>query len=115
MRNAIGYACFNMQAITVHGVLFKEGDWWVGQWLEYDIAAQAKTVKQLAYELQRSLIGHVVIRTQEGRKPFELMEKAPERYWKMYEEGMKIESQHPLELPKGKNLPTVQPELHLVA
>jgi len=98
-----------MQSQTLHGVLFREGDWWVGQWLEYDISAQAKTLKDLTYELHRSLVGHIVICMQEGLKPFENMRKAPEEYWTLFQNGLKVLPENErFQVPQEISLPEVE-------
>ena len=50
----------------IGAVIFQEGNLWVAQCLEFDIAAQASTVKELGYELQRVLVGHVVSSLETG-------------------------------------------------
>ncbi len=67
----------NPSAYEVSAILFEEGDWWSAQCLEYDIAAQAKTLSGLLYEVERVLISHLCIAEELGRKPFEGLEPAP--------------------------------------
>lgn len=79
-----------MEHVNLHAVVFKSGDLWVGQCLEYDIAGQAKTPQDVSYQLERSIVAHVVIAGTEGMAPFENVPPAPDRYWKMYERGMEL-------------------------
>lgn len=79
------------QRITLRAVMFKSGNLWVGQCLEHDIAAQAKEPKDLAYQLERAIVGHIVIAQDNGIEPFKTVAPAPERYWKMFERGLKVE------------------------
>lgn len=72
--------------------MFKSGDLWVGQCLEYDIAAQAKTLKELSYQLERALVGHLMIARDNGMEGFQNVPKAPARYWQMFEDGLKVET-----------------------
>jgi predicted RNase H-like HicB family nuclease len=72
-------------AFNIHAVLFEEGEWWCAQCLEHDITAQAKTLPELRYELDRVLIAHICASLQEGRRPFEGLRRAPQKFWKMYE------------------------------
>src|SRR5438094_297263 len=102
-----------VKPIKVRAVIFKEGDWWVGQYLEYDIAAQAKTVNDLIYELQRTLVAHIVINKKEGREPFANLEQAPKRYWNMFYQGIKVLPEEP-KFNTPWNVPMLEPELHLV-
>lgn len=103
-----------MQNISVKAVLFQENDWWVGQCLEHDIVAQAKSVKGLIYEINKAIIGHIVVCTQEGLEPFTSLPKAPARYWKMFGEGVPLQPIIPsLDLPNDFPIPA--PELRLAA
>ena len=101
--------------IHIRAVIFKEGDWWVGQCLEHDIAAQARTPKDLAYEIQRSIVGHVIISKQEGLVPFKKIPKAPSKYWKLFTNSLQLSPENfNFKIPSsGIKVPT--PELYLVA
>jgi predicted RNase H-like HicB family nuclease len=103
-----------LQRTKIRAVLFREGEWWVAQCLEYDIAAQAKSVKDLVYEFQRALVGHIVVSLQEGLKPFATLPKPPKRFLAMFEEGVRLQPEDPpFRMPPKIKLP--RPELHLVA
>ncbi|MBM4441344.1 MAG: hypothetical protein FJ027_13080 [Candidatus Rokubacteria bacterium] len=78
--------------ISFRAVIFKSGDAWIGQCLEHDIAAQATTAKELTYQLERAVVGHIVIAHENGMTPFENVKPAPSRYWKMFEQGLKVEA-----------------------
>ena len=66
-------------------VLFIEGDgWWSAQCLEHDIAAQAKTLNALFYEMERVLVSQLAIDEELGRKPFEGIGRAPKKYWEAF-------------------------------
>lgn len=54
---------------------------WVGQCLQYDIGAQASSLPELLYQLQRSFVGHVVVALENDLAPFECLPPAPEEYW----------------------------------
>ena len=98
----------------IRAVIFKDGDWWVGQCLEHDIAAQAKTPKDLAYEIQRSIVGHLVVSKQEGLVPFKKLPKAPNKYWKLFNNSLQLSPENfNFKLSPGIKAPT--PELFLVA
>ncbi len=103
------------QQVAFHAVIFKSGDLWVGQCLEYDIVAQAKTPQEIPYQLERSIVAHVVIAGTEGLKPFENVKPAPDRYWKMFERGMELKRrpEHHLFAVEGLLEPLPVPELRL--
>src|SRR5262249_23489294 len=103
-----------MQKITLKAVIFKENDWWVGQCLEHDIVAQAKSVKELVYEVQKAIVGHIVVCMQEGLQPFSSTHKAPDKYWGMFLEGVPFQPKMPkMDLPNDVPLPVS--ELRLAA
>jgi hypothetical protein len=77
--------------ITLRAVMFKSGDFWVGQCLEHDIAAQAKTVTDLPYQLERAIIGYVVVALDNKMEPLENVPPAPARFERMFQNGVKIE------------------------
>lgn len=66
-------------------LIFKEDDWWVAQCLEYDIAAQARTLPDVQYEIQRVLVGRIAMAKKLEIDPFEDLSPAPEVYSKMSE------------------------------
>lgn len=68
----------------IRTVLFQEGDWWVGQCLDIDIAAQAKTQEGLRQELMRLLVGRAMASEKLGIEPFQGLPPAPRRYWDLF-------------------------------
>jgi hypothetical protein len=69
----------------IHAVAFQHGEWWIAQCLEYDIATQARTLDDLLVEVDRILVGHLIVGKIEGREPFSNIPKAPKRFWEMYQ------------------------------
>lgn len=78
--------------VDVRAVVFKSGDHWVVQCLEYDVAAQAETVKDVPYQFERAMVAHMVIARENNIEPFENIPKAPARYWTMFESGVKLDA-----------------------
>jgi hypothetical protein len=70
-------------------LIFKDCDWWVAQCLEYDIAAQARTLKDVQYEIQRVIIGRIAAAKQLGTDPFEDIPPAPEEYHRIFKDADK--------------------------
>ena len=63
-------------------VLFeREPGEWVAQCLQYDIGAQATNLRDLFYEFQKVLVGHILISLEHGQEPFECLPSAPSDYW----------------------------------
>ena len=98
----------------LRAVLFEEGGSWSAQCLEYDIAAQAKTLLDLHDEIARVLAAHIAASVQMGREPFEGIQPAPKRFWDLYNGGLRIESRPmPFRLEEGPQLSPIQPELRI--
>ena len=70
---------------TIRVVVFQDGAWWVGQCLEYDIAAQARTLPALYIEVERLLVGRLVVAHERGVLPFAGLPVAPPRFWQMFD------------------------------
>ena len=96
-------------------VVFQEADRWVAQCLEYDIATQAKTLQDLYYELERTLVGQIVASVEVGIAPFEKIPPAPQRFWEMFgKASLRLKGDSlPFRMPSGVSVPT--PELRLAA
>lgn len=68
----------------LRAVVFQNGQRWIAQCLEYDIATQADSPGALLYELERILVAHVLVAEKNGQEPFAGLPRAPERFWEMY-------------------------------
>lgn len=65
----------------LHFVVFQTGPIWAAQCLEHDLGAQAATLDDVLYELQRVIFGELLIAKELGAEPFEGREPAPREYW----------------------------------
>jgi hypothetical protein len=104
-----------MNALNISAVLFQEGEWWTAQCLEYDIAAQAKTLPELRHELERVIVSHLVVSDELGRPAFANIGPAPQRFWKMYaSSNMRLETEEmPFRLPTDHLSPSIIPRLRI--
>ena len=97
----------------IRAVLFEEGGSWSAQCLDYDIAAQAKTFLEIHNELARVLVAHVAASVQLGRQPFLGINAAPQRFWELYEGGLRVESRMASFSFTGADLPPIRPNLRI--
>lgn len=74
-----------MKMTRIRAVLFEDSGWWCAQCLEYDIAAQARTVPELHDELERVLRAQALVSSELGQEPFAGLPPAPQQFVKMYE------------------------------
>lgn len=65
-------------------IVFEEGDWLCAHVLEYDLAAQAKSLDELRVELARLLACHIAASLENGQEPFAGLRPAPEKFWQMF-------------------------------
>lgn len=85
-----------MTSAKVTFLFFKEGNTWVGQCLEYDIAAQAESLSEARRELETSFVARLVYAVEHSiNKPFKGLPRAPGKYWNMYKQmhGERLERQ----------------------
>jgi len=65
----------------------KERRMWSAQCLEHDIAAQAKTLPDLYYELQRVVAAQLTMSNRLKVKPFKHLPRAPQVYWEIFKKS----------------------------
>ena len=73
------------QDLRLRIVVFQEDDLVCAQCLEYDIAAQAKTLDDCLYEVSRLVGGHLAIAAEKGFAPFHGIPAAPRRFFDWFE------------------------------
>lgn len=65
-------------------VMFKEDDWWIAQCIEYDLAAQGKTIDDAQYEFQRIFCGRMLVARELGiEDPLADIPRAPAMFQKI--------------------------------
>lgn len=74
---------------------------WVAQCLEFDIAAQGKSIKDAQNAFERVLAGQVMLDMQNNRRPFTGIGQAPKEYWDMFEASERLTDRRPFRLPPG--------------
>jgi len=70
---------------TIRVLLIEKEDGWIAQCLDYDMVAQAKPFADLLPELQRLVVSHVAASLELGREPFAGFNRAPQKYWDLYD------------------------------
>lgn len=73
-----------MHELVISAVAFKEGDSWVVQGIEYDIAAHANDPSDLPKALCRALAENFCITQALGRQPMEGVKPAPARFRELF-------------------------------
>ena len=84
LRVGMGTRARTPKKYVIRAVVFQEGEWLCAQCLEYDLVAQAKSLRQLSRALKRLIVGHVAVRLRHRQQPFRDLPRAPEKYWAMF-------------------------------
>jgi hypothetical protein len=71
----------NRQPFFVSVLLHKDGNAWVAQCLEYDLAAQAPSVDEAKKRFMRTLTQQIVADLVDGNDPLSKLPQAPLRYF----------------------------------
>ena len=79
---------------SIHAVVYLDRGWWVAQCLEYDLCTASRQRDELPRKLLSQLRTQIAADRMRGKRPFEDLPAAPEKFWKLYGEGRPI----PLEL-----------------
>jgi hypothetical protein len=97
---------------TIRAVVFKEGDWWIIQGLEYDFVALARRREDVPNELRRWLLALACASQQHGVELFHGYTPAPRKYWRMYEQATPWEPTPGVEFPSDLHFnPTIETRL----
>ncbi|HEX9945312.1 MAG TPA: hypothetical protein VGG03_25155 [Thermoanaerobaculia bacterium] len=90
-----------MVPLRIRAVVFRDGDWWVIQGLDYDFVTLARSLEGVPGEIQRWLSVLFAASHHLGVEPFHGYSPAPRRFWKMYEQAEPwTELIPPVELPE---------------
>jgi hypothetical protein len=100
-----------MNEPRIRAVVFREGDWWIIQLLEYDLATQVRRVEDVPGEFRRLLLAQMAANAAMGVEPFHGFSKAPRRYWEMYERARTLVASTPLEGTEEKISPQFEARL----
>jgi hypothetical protein len=104
------------ERITLSVLLLVDGDTWVAQCLEYDLVAQAKTPRKALESFGWVAGAQILLDKQRRRKPFSTLERAPERFWESFAQGIPLRDPFPLTLPVVSfDLPDIEKEVRLAS
>ena len=91
--------------IMVRVLFMQEGDYWVAQCIDYDIAAQGKTMQGTKEAFEKTIIGQIVVDIKNDRPPLFDIHSAPEFYQKKFNAGEQLKD------PQDFKLPNIMPGL----
>ena len=73
--------------IVLSVLLFKEGEAWVAQALEHDLAAQGPSIELVQRAFLSALAGQFKLDLQQRRLPLAHLQPAPMRYWHAWDQA----------------------------
>ncbi|HUG63231.1 MAG TPA: hypothetical protein VMP03_15395 [Methylomirabilota bacterium] len=94
------------KSLHVNAVVFREGEAWVIQGVEYDIVAHAVELTDLVRAFERAVVANLVVSAHLGRAPLEGVPPASSRFRAMLEQAeQKLPHVHPG--PADPSVPSV--------
>lgn len=72
------------QTLVIKVIFMHEGRHWVAQGLEYDLAAQGRTVEETKRAFERTFTGRLLFDRERGRQPLSGLPKAPQKFWDIF-------------------------------
>ena len=94
-------------------LLRREVESWVAQCLEYDIAAQGKTIAEAKDAFARTFAGQVFVDLHHGVQPLAGFTQAPMEYWQEFKGAERLADRQPIYIPTDQMSPSVS--VHAVA
>ena len=76
-----------METIKINVVVYEDGDLWIAQGIEYDIAAYADSLSQAVSKFERALIANLAMNVELGRPGLEKIGPAPQRFRELFEQA----------------------------
>src|SRR5882724_3126883 len=89
-----------MESRTIRVLLLREGNGWVAQCLEYDIASQGGSIKKAVENFQEVFEGQIALDLQRNREPLAGKKQAPPWYWQALKEAEPLRNPIALKIPK---------------
>src|ERR1700733_2304681 len=82
-----------MDTIKLNVVVYEDGDLWVAQAIEFDIAARADKPSKLPRAFERALVANLSINHELGRVGLERIAPAPPEFRDMFEKARRKPSE----------------------
>jgi len=104
---------------TLRAVIFPErindDVWWVAQCLEHDISSQARHMREAIDELSRMVAIQICASEENSIEPLKGLPKAPEKFWMMFREGLRLAEKPEINVPEALFHPRPMQELSVYA
>jgi hypothetical protein len=97
-----------MKGFRIRALIFREKDWLCAQCLEYDIAVQGRSEKELRDNLIAVLKTHLVAAAELKQPPFAGIRSAPKKFFREFDESTEREHRD-LELVRTSDIQSLVP------
>ncbi len=87
---------------------------WIAQCLEYDIMSQGKTILEVKDRLARKIVATLCLCEEKGKRAFEGIPSAPQKFWDMFEAATVSVSSEERPMRSPFPVPTILPIMKLI-
>ncbi len=87
--------------IRISVLFLQEDNQWVAQGLEYDIAAQGKSISKAKKSFEKTIIGQIILDLKDSLEPLNGIEKAPQMYWDIFKKAERLKEPTKFVMPKS--------------
>jgi len=88
-------------ALVLRVLFVRDGDLWAAQCIDYDIAAQGRSITEAKTAFEQTIIGQILFDIKRGKQPLTDLRPAPESYREKFEAAEPLADTKPIEMPKG--------------
>jgi len=88
-------------ALVLRVLFVRDGDLWAAQCIDYDIAAQGRSITEAKTAFEQTIIGQILFDIKRGKQPLTDLRPAPESYREKFEAAEPLADKKPIEMPKG--------------
>lgn len=102
------------ERLLLSALLLNEGETWIVQCLEHDIAAQGESPRAALEALGWTVGAHILLDREKRRKPFSTLQRAPSSFWDKFADAIPLSDPYPLTLPiLSLELPIIEKDVRL--
>ena len=71
-------------------LLYQQGDFWIAQCIDYDIAAQGTSITKAVEAFQWTFYSHLLLDQRKGRKPLTTVPAAPIQFRRLFDSAIPL-------------------------
>jgi hypothetical protein len=86
------------QVLELRVLLYVQNDTWIAQCIDFDIASQAESPKQVIESFERVFAAQLLYDQHKGKQPLEGIAPAPQHFFEAFEKGLPLRESYPLDV-----------------